>query len=63
MAIKMFNLVVPKDHDPELFIGKVIGMSRFELSIGPLLKIRDITTGRLIERLPMHLDKLIRATV
>jgi hypothetical protein len=60
MAIKMFNLVVPKNPDSELAIGRVIGMSRFELSIGPLLKIRDITTGKLIERFPMHLDKLVR---
>lgn len=60
MAIKLFNLVVPKNSDPELVIGRVIGMSRFELSIGPLLKIRDIITGKLIERFPMHVDKLVR---
>jgi len=59
--IKLFNLVVPKNHDPELAIGKVIGMSRFDLSIGPLLHVRDIVTGKLIERFPMHLDKLVRA--
>ena len=62
MAIKMFNLVIPKNYDPEFSIGTVIEMSRFELSIGPLLKIRDIATGELIERFPMHLDKLVRAT-
>lgn len=62
MAIKLFNLVVPKNPDPELVIGRVIGMSRFELSIGPLLKIRDIITGKLIERFPMHVDKLVRET-
>ena len=60
MAIKMFNLVVPKNNDPELIIGRVIAMSHFELSIGPLLKIIDIITGKLIERFPMHLNKLIR---
>jgi len=60
--IKLFNLVVPKNSDPELIIGKVIGMSRFDLSVGPLLHVRDIITGNLIKRLPMHLDKLVRAT-
>ena len=62
MTIKMYNLVVPKSPDPELAIGKVIGMSRFELSIGPLLHVRDIVTGKLVMRFPMHLDKLVRVS-
>jgi hypothetical protein len=62
MGIKIRNLVVPKHHDPELIIGHVIGMSRFDLKeIGPLLHIRDIITGNLIERFPMHVDKLVRS--
>jgi hypothetical protein len=60
--IKMHDLVVPKYRDPELEIGKVVGMSRFDLSIGPLLDIRDITNGKIIKRFPMHIDKLVRAT-
>jgi hypothetical protein len=60
--ISMFDLVIPKNHDPELTIGTVIGMSRFDLSIGPILHIRDITTEKLVERFPMHVDKLVRAT-
>ena len=58
--IKLFNLVVPKNQDPELIIGKVIGMSHFHLSIGPLLHIRDIISEKLIKRFPMHVDKLVR---
>jgi hypothetical protein len=61
LDIKLFNLVVPKNHGSELAVGKVIGMSRFDLSIGPLLHIRDITNGKLIKRFPMHVDKLVRA--
>ena len=50
MPVKLFNLVVPKNPGNQQFIGKVIGMSRFDLSIGPLLRIRDIISGEVIER-------------
>jgi hypothetical protein len=56
------NLVIPKSPREKWQIGKVIGMSRFDLSIGPMLHIRDIITGQLVEELPMHVDKLARVT-
>ena len=58
--IKLMNLVIPKEPRKTWQIGKVIGMSRFDLSIGPILHIRDIITGELVEELPMHVDKLVR---
>lgn len=60
--IKMMNIVIPKSSRDNWQIGKVIGMSRFDLSIGPILHIRDIITGQLVKELPMHVDKLVRAT-
>jgi len=60
--IKLMNLVVPKSGEGDWQIGKVIGMSRLDLSVGPVLHIRDIITGALVKRLPMHVDKLVRAT-
>ncbi len=59
--IPLMSLVIPKESRKNWQIGKVIGMSRFDLSIGPLLKIRDIITGKLVEEFPMHVDKLVRA--
>jgi len=41
-------------------IGHVIGMSYLDLSIGPVLHIRDIITGKLVKALPYQVDKLIR---
>lgn len=60
--ITLLCLVVPKNADNDWQIGKVIGMSRFDLSIGPVLLIRDIITGKLVKALPMHVDRLVRAT-
>lgn len=59
--IPLMSLVIPKSMRENWQIGKVIGMSRFDLSIGPLLHIRDIITGKLVEEFPMHVDKLVRA--
>lgn len=60
--IKLMNLVIPKSSRENWQIGKVIGISRFDLSIGPILHIRDIITGQFVEELPMHVDRLVRAT-
>jgi len=60
--IKLMNLVIPKSSRENWQIGKVIGMSNFNLSIGPILHIRDIITGQLVKELPMHVDKIVRAT-
>ena len=59
--IRLMRLVVPDGPREDWQIGKVIGMSRFDLSIGPLLKIRDIITGKIVEEFPMHVDELVRA--
>ena len=59
--ITLMCLVVPKSTRNNWQIGKVIGMSHFHLSIGPLLHIRDIITGKKVKELPMHVDKLVRA--
>ena len=61
VKITMNNLVVPKNPQSNWRIGKVIGMSHFGLSIGPLFKIRDIISGDLVKRFSMHIDKLIIA--
>ena len=47
--IKLMNLVIPKTSREKWQIGKVIGMSRFDLSIGPILHIRDIISKELVE--------------
>jgi len=60
--VKLFNLVAPKNQRKNWRIGIVIGMTRFDLSIGPLLRIRDIISGEVVEEFPMHVDKLVRAT-
>lgn len=60
--IKLMNLVVPKNPRRKWKIGIVIGMSRFDLSIGPILHIRDIITGERVEEFPMWVDKLGRAS-
>ena len=57
---KMFDLVVPKKASNEWTIGQIVGMSRFDLSIGPLIHIRDLITGNVIPELPDHLDRLVR---
>lgn len=59
--ITILDIVVPATPSDKWEIGKVIGMSRFDLSIGPLLKIRDIISGNEIELFPMHVRKLIVA--
>ncbi len=64
VKIPLFSLVVPcspGSQQDEWQIGRVIGKSRFDLSIGPLLKIRDITNGEIIERFPIHVDRLVIA--
>jgi hypothetical protein len=55
-------LVVPrKESAPRGWeIGKVIGMSCLDLSIGPLLHIRDIITGEEVRAFPFAVDKLVR---
>ena len=61
--ILLMSIVVPKNYPSDFQIGKVIGMSRFDLvDIGPLLHIRDITSGKLVKAFPMHVDRLVRAT-
>jgi hypothetical protein len=57
---KMFDLVVPKTASNEWTIGQIVGMSRFDLSIGPLLKVRDLVTGTIVNELPRNLDRMIR---
>ena len=52
--------LVPKSYHPGWQIGQVIDMSRFDLSIGPILHIRDIITGDVVKMLPMHIDKLAK---
>ena len=43
----------------ELTIGKVIGLSRFDLNeIGPMLLVRDLITKKTIHVLPMQVHKL-----
>jgi len=59
--LPLLCLVSPKDLEHGWQIGKIIGMSRFDLSIGPLLLIRDIVTGKLVKEFPMHVDRLVRA--
>jgi hypothetical protein len=58
--IPLLSIVVPKEHRKDWTIGKVIGMSRFDLSIGPLLHIRDIATGILVQEFPHMVDRLVR---
>jgi hypothetical protein len=60
MGIKMFDLVVPKNPEEKWEIGRVIGMSRFDLEIGPLLDIKNIISGEKIIQFPMHVDKMER---
>ncbi len=60
--IKIGNLVIPKVYRKNWQIGKVIGMKRFDLSIGPILVVMDVITKQCVEELPMHVDKLVRAT-
>lgn len=60
--IKLLDLVVPKGPREKWEIGTVIGMSRFDLSIGPILHIKDIITGQHVTELPANVDKLVRAT-
>ena len=57
---KMFDLVVPKTASNEWTIGQIVGMSRFDLSIGPLLKVRDLVTGIVVPELPKNLDRMVR---
>ncbi len=52
-------LVVPKGCRDEWRIGKVIGMSRLDLSVGPLLKVKDIINGKVVEELAINIDKLV----
>jgi len=60
--IPFHSLVTPKNPGEGWEIGKVIGMSRFDLSIGPLLRIRDIVTKEIVESFPMFVDRLVRAS-
>ncbi len=60
--IKIGNLVIPKGYRENWQIGKVIGMKRLDLNIGPILVIMDFITRKWVEELPMHVDKLVRAT-
>jgi hypothetical protein len=59
--IKLYNLVAGKVNGKQ-FIGTVVGMSRLDLSVGPVLHVRDLTTKGLIECLPMFVTKLVPAT-
>ena len=60
--ITLMSIVVPKNYPSNFQIGKVVGMSRFDLvDIGPLLHIRDVISGKMVEAFPMHVDKLVRA--
>jgi len=58
--IPFHALVTPKDPEASWQLGHVTGMSRFDLSIGPLLHVRDIISGKLIMLFPMHIDQLVR---
>ena len=57
---RLFDLVMPKNPMKTWTIGQIIGMSRFDLSIGPLLKVKDLITEAVVEELPDKLDRLIR---
>jgi hypothetical protein len=60
--ITLMSLVVPKNYPSDFQIGKVVGMSRFDLTdIGPLLHIQDIISGKMVESFPRYVDKLVRA--
>ncbi|MCX6739749.1 MAG: hypothetical protein NTZ49_00790 [Candidatus Parcubacteria bacterium] len=59
--IPLFSLVVPHGRTiKEWTIGRVIGMSNLDLSIGPVLHIRDIITGEDVRELPHLVDRLVR---
>ena len=59
--ITLTDLVAPKGSNENWQIGIVIGMDCFDLNIGPVLQIQDIISGEVVEELPKHVDKLVRA--
>lgn len=56
----LMRLVVPTEPNGEWSIGKVIGMERFDLSIGPVLTILDIITGKRFKALAGFVERLVR---
>ena len=60
MKIPLISLVVPKNPQKDWTIGQVLGMSELRLSIGPLLHIRDMITGKMVTAFPMSVDRLVR---
>lgn len=58
--LKLLDLVTPKNPSEKLSIGLVVGMSDFELSIGPVLYVEDIATKEKSNWIPYQLDRLVR---
>jgi len=58
--IKLYNLVAGEVNGRR-FLGTVVGMSGLDLSIGPILHVRDLLTRELILCLPMFARKLVLA--
>ncbi len=56
--IKLMDLVVPRNAR-EWRIGRVIGMKRFDLSIGPILVIREMENKKIVEEMATNVDKLV----
>ena len=56
----MGQLICPKkSHVARWDIGQICMASRFDLSIGPVLKIKDLISGQIFEELPEYIDFLV----
>ncbi|MDO8669190.1 MAG: hypothetical protein Q7K65_02765 [Candidatus Buchananbacteria bacterium] len=57
--IKIGTLVSNNIRGEDWDIGKVIGMENLELSVGPVLIIRDVRTDRKYRALATNVSKLV----